>query len=129
MGKRPEQGQSDEEEIIGLSEALEPYLKRYMLSVARAEAGKIDPKSPEHPNNMRRSGLEIRLMRRSLGLLYEEVAEGIGVDPVQLRAFEGGLIPSADLPKGFARDLSMFLRGALTVSAKLRGQSSPGSTP
>lgn len=97
------------EELEQFREKLLPYYHRYMDYVARA----TDPTSPSHPVRMRQIGHHYRVLRRHAGLSRAKVAEEMGGDPVQLAAFEGGLIPPEDLPQGFPERLSQFLGGAL----------------
>lgn len=102
------------EELDRLMEALLPYYHRYAEYVARI----TDPASPSHPDRMQEIGRGFRRARKAAGLSKDEVAQRMGADPVQLAAFEGGLIPSDDLPEGFVEKLKVVLLQALEPKSK-----------
>lgn len=112
-------GVIDEElwELDQFREKLLPYYHRYAKYVARV----TDPASPSHPDQMRENGRRFRLARKQAGLSRAVVAEQMGVDPVQLAAFEGGLVPPDDLPEDFVRRLRKILSDALEACRLSQG--------
>lgn len=109
--------QQELNELAQFREKLLPYYHRYMEYVARV----TDPASPSHPDQMRERGRRFRLARKQAGFSRAAVAEQMGVDPVQLAAFEGGLIPSDDLPEGFVERLRKILSDALEACRLSQG--------
>lgn len=98
-------------DLVNFAEELQPFYECY--KTYSTAAGDIDPNSPNHPDKMHEIGNHCRAIRKRCLLSRNSVAEQIGVPPVQLAAFEGGLIPPADLPEGFGDKLSNVLSEAL----------------
>lgn len=98
-------------------EAMIPYYHRYAEHVARV----TDPASLSHPDRMREKGRRFRLARKQAGFSRAAVAKQMGVDPVQLAAFEGGLVPPEDLPEDFERRLAKILSDALEAQRLSQG--------
>lgn len=111
MSKSPDQLEQEVERMVQFGIELRPYWIRYQTYVQ--ESGSIYPTSPAHPSRMHETGLRCRRIRNHCSLPRDFVAEQLGVPPVQLAAFEGGLIPPVDLPEGFAQNLSEILRRGL----------------
>lgn len=107
--------EEDMKEFEQFAEQLTPYHHRYMVYLSRLES--IDPKSSSHPIKMMETGFRCRAIRKQCGLSRDEIAQQVGVELVQLAAFEGGLIPPADLPEGFAQKLSAVLTKGLEQKA------------
>ena len=119
MNEREQGSRGDELEQF--AEDLLPYYRRYMMHVATV----TDPASPDHPDRLRSQGLHVRSMRKTSGLSRDEVAQRLDVEQVQLAAFEGGLISSADLPEGFSDSLN----GVLKTELQTRGIDFPSNRP
>ena len=96
-------------ELDRFEEQLLPYYHRFMVYVATVK----DPKSPSHPDRMRETGLRYRSIRKHIGISKADLAVRLNDDPGRLAAFEGGLIPTADLPEGFVDGLNQILRDEL----------------
>lgn len=86
-------------------EQLLPYLNRHMENVRR----NTDPNFPSHPDKLIERGQGYQNTRINLGLERDNVARRMNIDPVQLMAFEAGLIPPDDLPEGFIQQLNSIL--------------------
>ena len=104
-----EKNERNEEEIAQEMEQFEekliPYYNRFLIHTKRV----IDPASPSRPDRMKEIGVRCRDIRKACRLKREEVARMMDIDPVQLVAFERGLIPPMDLPEEFAQKLSTIL--------------------
>lgn len=97
--------EAESKDIERTGEQLLPYFHRLIEYARRV----TDPNSPSHPDRLRENGLNYRSMRHKTRLSREEVSKRMGVDSVQLAAFEGGLIPSDDLPEDFVQRLNSAL--------------------
>lgn len=99
----------DEKEIEAIKKGILPYFRRYMQTIRTV----TDPSSPSHPNKVKEVGHRVRTIRRISGIPRDAVAEQTQVDRFQYMAFEGGMVPIADMPEGFSMNFARVMRNAL----------------
>lgn len=122
----PEKQLDQETEVARLVELvhqLDPYYQRH-LEVAGLNP---EPSSLSHPDRMREIGYAIRSLRRQAGLSREDFAQKLNIDPLRLRAFEIGLIPTSDMPSDFPENVSRHLREALHLGEDFSQPNNPNN--
>ncbi len=67
------------------------------------------PDTLERSNDTSRTGKEYGKIRKLVGMSYGDLAKAINDYPIRVLAFERGLIPLNELPKGFLINVNIIL--------------------
>ncbi len=111
----PDEPIDETTQLQDFKQKLTPYYAKYLMHLRKPVE---DPESPSNPDKMLENGRRFRSIREEVKLSRALVAQMIGTeDPVQLAAFEGGIVPLSDLPEGYPQKLSQVLKVALDVNS------------